>query len=136
MSRLDLEREVLKLRQAIRSDRDAQSHSLCWYRPELWDLLPEKATPTPLVPPEAEFHKRCIAFRKSLDGAGTPLATVKVEMSDSPSIPLYFLMAAEKWDHEYARNALLHFIHQKYLEEPCLDFFKEQGWVEGTDIST
>jgi hypothetical protein len=67
MSRTDLIETVLRLREAIRADRDATGHQLCWYRPELWDLLPDKVEPTPTVPPHDEFIKACHLFRKSLD---------------------------------------------------------------------
>jgi hypothetical protein len=32
--------EAKKLRQAIRAHRDSELHDLCWYHPEMWDLLP------------------------------------------------------------------------------------------------
>lgn len=65
-----LEGLVVQLRAAIRADRDASGHKLCWYRPELWDLLPEKVEPKPKVPPTKEFIERCRLFRKSLDNTG------------------------------------------------------------------
>lgn len=69
LSREQLVEEVKKLRSAIRADRDATGHNLCWYRPELWGLLPEKAEPTPQVPPRDEFLHHCALYRDSLDGA-------------------------------------------------------------------
>lgn len=59
--------EVKKLRAGIRQHRDSQGHNLCWYVPELWDLLPEKVHPQPYVPPESEFLECCRQYRKSLD---------------------------------------------------------------------
>jgi hypothetical protein len=67
MSEEELRREVLKLRQAIRTQRDQSGHDLCWYVPELWQVLPEKIQPKPDVPPWAEFIQHCAAFRHSLD---------------------------------------------------------------------
>jgi len=61
-------KEVIKLRTAIRAQRDRSGHDLCWFVPELWDVLPEKVRPQPEVPPWAEFIQRCAAFRQSLDG--------------------------------------------------------------------
>ncbi len=68
MSPQELADEVMKLREAIRADRDATGHNLCWYRPELWNLLPEKVEPKPQVPPRDEFMRCCGEFRSSLDG--------------------------------------------------------------------
>jgi hypothetical protein len=62
-----LRAEVMKLRTAIRQQRDQKGHDLCWYVPELWDVLPEKVRPQPDVPDWAEFIQHCAAFRKSLD---------------------------------------------------------------------
>jgi hypothetical protein len=67
MGKEDLIREVKKLRQAIREHRDSSGHELCWYHPELWNLLPEQVTPVPEVPVWPQFIKGCIAFRQSLD---------------------------------------------------------------------
>ncbi len=66
MSREDLEKEVIKLRQGIRNHRDSSGHNLCWYVPELWNLLPEKINPEPEVPSLDEFIKNCCIYRKSL----------------------------------------------------------------------
>lgn len=68
MTKSELVSEVLKLREAIRKHRDARGHNLCWYVPELWNLLPEKSTPAPDVPPKQEFLDCCKAYRDSLDG--------------------------------------------------------------------
>jgi hypothetical protein len=69
MSREQLVAEVLKLRGGIRKHRDAEGHSLCWYVPELWGLLPERLDPKPKVPPVGEFLENCAAYRASLDDA-------------------------------------------------------------------
>ena len=46
MSVDELRREVQKLRDAIRQQRDQKGHDLCWYIPELWDVLPERTHPS------------------------------------------------------------------------------------------
>jgi len=67
MARCELEGEVLKLRTGIRAHRDSTGHNLCWYVPELWNLLPEKVEPKPSVPPTDEFLHHCAVYRASLD---------------------------------------------------------------------
>jgi hypothetical protein len=62
-----LRAEVRKLRAAIREQRDQTGHDLCWYLPELWDVLPEKVHPQPELPPWPEFIQRCAAFRQQLE---------------------------------------------------------------------
>ena len=62
-----LKAEVIKLRVGIRAHRDATGHNLCWFVPELWNLLPEKVTPTPEVPDKEEFMRCCKEYRDSLD---------------------------------------------------------------------
>ena len=63
----ELIEETKKLRKAIREHRDSTLHDLCWYQPELWNLLPEKTDPEPTVPRWPEFMQGCIKFRQSLD---------------------------------------------------------------------
>ena len=67
MSEDELRAEVVKLRGAIRAQRDQKGHDLCWFVPELWEVLPEKVQPSPEVPAWPEFIQHCAAFRKSLD---------------------------------------------------------------------
>jgi hypothetical protein len=62
-----LRSEVRKLRKAIREQRDQTGHDLCWYVPELWQVLPEKVQPKPEIPEWCEFMQHCAEFRKSLD---------------------------------------------------------------------
>ena len=50
MSQRELFEEVVRLRAGIRQHRDATGHNLCWWVPELWNLLPEKQIPEPQVP--------------------------------------------------------------------------------------
>ena len=63
----ELKSEILKLRNGIRNHRDSSGHNLCWFVPELWDLLPEKITPNPVVPLTEEFLHNCKLYRISLD---------------------------------------------------------------------
>lgn len=67
MSERELIDEVIKLRDGIRKHRDSSGHNLCWFVPELWNLLPEKITPNPEIPSEDEFLKCCKLYRQSLD---------------------------------------------------------------------
>ncbi len=67
MSRSQLKDEVLKLRAAIRTDRDLSGHDLCHHRPELWGLLPEGyAVMRITVPSFWEFMWRCFQYRWNL----------------------------------------------------------------------
>ena len=67
MSREALIAEVKRLRVGIRAHRDSSGHDLCWYHPQLWNLLPEPMDPQVAVPPWPKFMRGCIAFRASLD---------------------------------------------------------------------
>jgi hypothetical protein len=67
MSREQLMAEVRKLRYGIRIHRDSTLHELCWHHPELWELLPEKQDPVPVVPDWPEFMRGCVRYRQSLD---------------------------------------------------------------------
>jgi predicted nucleic acid-binding Zn-ribbon protein len=62
----ELKKEVVKLQDGIRKHRDADGHNLCWYVPELWDLLPDKKEIKLSVPPEDEFLSCCRIYRDSL----------------------------------------------------------------------
>lgn len=59
--------EVRRLRVGIRQHRDASNHDLCWYVPELWNLLPDKVDPQLQIPPTEEFIACCKLYRKSLE---------------------------------------------------------------------
>lgn len=59
--------EAKRLRQAIRSHRDSQMHELCWYHPEMWNLLPDTKEVRPMVPNREQFLKGCHIYRASLD---------------------------------------------------------------------
>ena len=63
----DLVEEVKKLRAGIRAHRDASGHDLCWYHPQLWSLLPDRAEANVTVPPWPEFIHRCFIYRRGLD---------------------------------------------------------------------
>jgi hypothetical protein len=67
MGNRELKREVLKLQEGIRKHRDASGHDLCWYVPELWDLLPDKMDSRPQIPPMDEFLHCCRQYRESLN---------------------------------------------------------------------
>lgn len=77
LSREDLIAEVIKLRQAIRKHRDSSGHALCWHHPEMWNLLPEQSTASPIVPEWPAFLRGCIRYRQSLDD----------QLSDAPRSP-------------------------------------------------
>jgi hypothetical protein len=67
LSREELVAEIKKLRAGIRAHRDSSGHELCWYHPDLWDLLPEKTDPLPDVPEWSKFMEGCVRYRQSLD---------------------------------------------------------------------
>jgi hypothetical protein len=67
LTREQLIAEVKKLRNGIRTHRDATGHELCWHHPDLWGLLPEKSDPQPVVPAWPQFMAGCIRYRQSLD---------------------------------------------------------------------
>ena len=62
-----LREEVQKLRDAIRTHRDASEPELCWHHPDLWGLLPEKSDPLPAIPAWPVFMQGCVRYRQSLD---------------------------------------------------------------------
>jgi len=59
--------EVKKLRNAIRQHRDCSGHDLCWFHPDLWNVLPEKSNVAIEVPEWSKFMEGCVRYRKSLD---------------------------------------------------------------------
>jgi hypothetical protein len=67
LTRDELLAEVKRLRAGIRRHRDSTGHDLCWYHPELWALLPEKADPKIAVPAWPQFLRGCLRYRESLD---------------------------------------------------------------------
>lgn len=80
LTREQLIEEIKKLRAAIRAHRDSSLHELCWYHPDLWQLLPEKTDPTPVVPEWPRFLEGCIKYRQSLDE----------QAKDAPRTDLHF----------------------------------------------
>ena len=66
-SRVELIREVKRLRRGIRNHRDSSGHQLCWHQPALWNLLPETTDPLPVVPAWPQFLEGCLRYRQSLD---------------------------------------------------------------------
>ena len=67
MTQDELIKEIKKLRDGIRAHRDSTEHELCWHHPDLWNLLPEKTDPVPVVPDWPEFIRGCVMYRQSLD---------------------------------------------------------------------
>ena len=67
LSRDALIAEIRRLRQGIRSHRDASGQELCWHHPALWGLLPEQTDPVPTVPEWPQFLRGCVQYRESLD---------------------------------------------------------------------
>jgi len=67
LSREELIKEVERLRGAIRVHRDSSGHDLCWYHPDMWNLLPEAVDLIPGVPAWPQFMRGCIHYRQSLD---------------------------------------------------------------------
>jgi hypothetical protein len=49
-----------------------------------------------------------------------------IDLEDPPSLPVYFRFWAEKWSHEYARNALLHYLTAKGLAEDCKQWLDKE----------
>ena len=67
MDRERLLAEVKRLRAGIRAHRDSSGMDLCWYHPDLWNLLPERAGPAVEVPAWPQFLRGCVRYRQSLD---------------------------------------------------------------------
>lgn len=82
MTKEELIAEVMKLRASIRNHRDATGHELCWYHPDLWNLLPEKVSPEILVPEWSKFMNGCIQYRKSLDEQAPNAPRVDTDFED------------------------------------------------------
>lgn len=79
MSRAELIEALRTLRSKLRAHRDASGHALCWHQPDLWDLLPERVTPTLVVPEWPQFLRGCIRYRQSLDAQQPDAPRVGVE---------------------------------------------------------
>ena len=81
LSREELVREVRRLRAGIRAHRDSSGHELCWHRPQLWGLLPERVMPEVAVPPWPKFLRGCVRYRESLDRElpNAPVADAELE---------------------------------------------------------
>jgi hypothetical protein len=46
-------------------------------------------------------------------------AKARKMMEEPPDMPVRWTFAADKWDSEYARNVLLHFIKKQGLAKKC-----------------
>jgi hypothetical protein len=66
-SRDELIAELIALRNAVRAHRDSTGHNLCWYHPDMWNLLPEQSGIIPDVPEWPVFLHGCLKYRQSLD---------------------------------------------------------------------
>ena len=79
--------EVRRLRAGIRQHRDNSGHDLCWYNPELWNLLPERVAAEIAVPPWPVFLRGCLRYRQSLDERlpGAPVHPVEFDADAPPS---------------------------------------------------
>ena len=62
-----LRAELRTLRAGVRAHRDSSGHDLCWFHPQLWELLPETERADIEVPEWPVFLRGCLAFRQSLD---------------------------------------------------------------------
>jgi hypothetical protein len=82
LSREALIAEVKRLRAGIRAHRDSTEHELCWHHPQLWELLPERTDPLPVVPEWPQFMRGCIRYRQSLDRQLPAAKRVAKEFSD------------------------------------------------------
>jgi hypothetical protein len=83
MTREELMAEIIKLRRGIREHRDSSGHELCWYHPDLWNLLPEKLSPEIQVPEWSKFMNGCVQYRKSLDEQAPDATRVNIEFDGS-----------------------------------------------------
>lgn len=72
MTETQLLAEVIKLRNTLRSLRDRTGHALCWYNPEIWNILPEKIQPHPTLPCQPEFLDNCKQFWQEQNNANIP----------------------------------------------------------------
>jgi hypothetical protein len=79
LTREQLIREVIRLRNGIRAHRDSTGHDLCWHHPALWGLLPEQLMPAIAVPPWPRFLRGCVKYRESLDreAPNAPVADIE-----------------------------------------------------------
>ncbi len=61
-------KEVMKLRNALRDLRDQQNHDMCWFNPEIFEILPEgkEKDKTTMVPPACQFIENCAIYRQTL----------------------------------------------------------------------
>jgi hypothetical protein len=64
--RAALRAEAKRLRAALRAHRDSSGMDLCWYYPDLWNMLPERAGPQIAVPEWPQFLRGCVRYRQSL----------------------------------------------------------------------
>src|SRR5436189_3204096 len=75
--------EVVRLRNGIRAHRDSSGHDLCWFHPELWNLLPEPLPRNLAVPAWPQFLRGCVKYREALDRELPDAPRTFVEADDS-----------------------------------------------------
>ena len=80
MIREQLEEEIVRLREGIRQHRDSSGHDLCWFHPDLWNLLPEQKETPITIPAWPQFMRGCVAYRQSLER----------ELPDAPVEPIEY----------------------------------------------
>jgi hypothetical protein len=79
--------EAKRLRAAIRAHRDSSGMELCWYHPDLWNLLPERAGPQLAVPEWPQFLRGCVRYRQSLDEQAPDAVRTREEYEAGESGP-------------------------------------------------
>lgn len=63
MSVKKAQREIMRLRKAIRKHKEAKDNARCWMNDfELYRVLPEKTLSQPIRLPECEFLKNCKTY--------------------------------------------------------------------------
>ena len=67
LTREQLIAELKRLRAGIRAHRDSTGHDLCWYHPELWQLVRDEQRVCPWIPTWPKFLEGCVRYRASLD---------------------------------------------------------------------
>jgi hypothetical protein len=71
---------VVRLRNGIRAHRDSSGHDLCWFHPQLWNLLPEPVSKD--VPAWPQFLRGCVKYREALDRELPDAPRTNVEADD------------------------------------------------------
>lgn len=83
LTQAELIAEARKSRTAIRKHRESTLHELCWHRPDLRGLLPEKTDPLPAIPEWPQFMRAAFPYRQSLDRRWADVERSSVECRES-----------------------------------------------------